>query len=439
MFNNTVASRLLDRGVKEIPEMVLIEQRQLPDTFVRLLITAFGMLTLVIFLGMTSLLFVYVIFAFCLIGARKFVQKGADNPSKRNLVVILGLNICAALIFAGVEIYLWVQPGIETKFIAFSMIAGTIMFSTSLRSSARSLLMIEGTINTLMLLFISAYFLTSGPFGSERVAAGLTVLALGVYHWLVVMDLFRGITLTQAARERTFDAKRMESIGRLTGGIAHDFNNILTAVMGNLELYKEAKTQKEKDKLAAQSFEAAQRATELTSQLLSYSQRSQLQPKRLELHAFLQDFHFLASRVLSDEIDVKFNTHDGLWPVYIDQSRLENALLNLVINARDAMPNGGALAISATNFVLDTPNQGLRNPGPYVRIDVKDNGEGIQPEKVNLVFDPFYTTKEVGSGSGLGLSMTKGFAEQSGGALLLNSAPGVGTEVNLILPALLEE
>jgi CheY-like chemotaxis protein len=228
-------------------------------------------------------------------------------------------------------------------------------------------------------------------------------------------------------------------VGQLTGGIAHDFNNLLTGISGSLQMLETRVSQGRLDAVpryvdAAQG--ATKRAAALTQRLLAFSRRQTLDPKPTNLNRLIADMEELVRRTSGPTIMVEVVGAAGLWPVLIDQNQLENALLNLCINARDAMPDGGRLMIETANRWLDA-DAGLEHdlaPGQYVSLAVTDSGIGMTKETIGRIFEPFFTTKPLGQGTGLGLSMIYGFVRQSNGQIRVDSEPGQGTTMCLYLP-----
>jgi nitrogen-specific signal transduction histidine kinase/CheY-like chemotaxis protein len=246
-------------------------------------------------------------------------------------------------------------------------------------------------------------------------------------------------------RERAEDALRhaqkMEAVGQLTGGIAHDFNNMLTGIIGSLDLmqrYIANGRSAEIARFAEAAVTSAQRAAALTHRLLAFSRRQSLDRQRIDPNQLVHSLEELLSRTKGEHIELSIRFGQDIWPVDTDANQLENALLNLVINARDAMPDGGVLRVETANCVLDgsVRQLGLEPviPGEYVMISVTDTGSGMSPAVLAKAFDPFFTTKPTGQGTGLGLSMIYGFAQQSGGHVALQSTVGEGTRVHLYLP-----
>lgn len=243
----------------------------------------------------------------------------------------------------------------------------------------------------------------------------------------------------QAVEGQVRQMQKMESIGHLTGGIAHDFNNMLAIVIGSLDL-AQRRFETDPDKAKAcidNASEGAHRAAQLTARLLAFSRQQPLEPRPVDANKLVGGMSELLRRTLSEHISVETVLAGGLWPTYIDAGQLENAILNLCVNARDAMPDGGKLTIETNNTHLDERYAAEHEevtPGQYVVLCVTDTGTGMPPHVVERAFDPFYTTKGVGRGTGLGLSQVFGFVKQSGGHIKIYSEPDHGTTVKLYLP-----
>jgi PAS domain S-box-containing protein len=256
-------------------------------------------------------------------------------------------------------------------------------------------------------------------------------------------------TLEQRVAERTAElqhaetalhqSQKMEAVGQLTGGLAHDFNNLLTGVMGSLELLGSRVAQgrfEDADRYIETAQGAAERAAALTHRLLAFSRRQTLDPKATQVDRLVEGMEELVCRTVGPAIAVETVGTSGLWNTLVDPGQLENALLNLCINARDAMPEGGKLTIKAANCSLD-PREAREHdlpPGQYLCLSVSDTGTGMPPEVIVRAFDPFFTTKPIGQGTGLGLSMVYGFARQSGGQVRIQSRLDQGTTVSIYLP-----
>ena len=249
----------------------------------------------------------------------------------------------------------------------------------------------------------------------------------------------RDVTEQMVAEDRLRQSQKMEAVGQLTGGLAHDFNNLLTGITGGLDMIRRRIERGQTDQLeryidAAQN--AARRAAALTQRLLAYSRQQTLDPQPTDINHLIAGMDELVRHAVGPESGIRVRTALDLWCVFADPHQLENALLNLCINARDAMPDGGVLVIESANHDFDAAASGAQDlpPGQYVSLSVTDTGTGMTPEVVRRAFDPFFTTKPLGTGTGLGLSMVYGFARQSGGQVRIDSALGRGTTVSVILP-----
>ncbi len=255
-----------------------------------------------------------------------------------------------------------------------------------------------------------------------------------------VCSLSSDITEMKEAEARLAQAQKMEAVGQLTGGVAHDFNNLLAVIQGNAELLAEEIGPE--NPMMQSVIRASRRGSELTHRLLAFSRQQSLRPQSTNLAGLVGSMNNLLKRTLGETIEVETRAKDDLAHVIADPGQLENALLNLAINARDAMPEGGKLTIECENVHLDDIHA-VQNPealaGDYVVLAVSDTGTGMSPEIQQHVFEPFFTTKEVGRGSGLGLSMVYGFAKQSGGQVTIYSEPDRGTTVKIYLPQAAEE
>ncbi len=242
----------------------------------------------------------------------------------------------------------------------------------------------------------------------------------------------------EAAQAALRQAQRMESLGQLTGGVAHDFNNLLQVISGNLQLLRREVAGNElAEKRVHSAIGGVTRGAKLASQLLAFGRRQPLEPKVLHIGRFIKGMDDMLRRALGEEIELETVVSGGLWNALVDPGQIENAILNLGINARDAMPEGGRLTIEAGNALLDGEYARLHDdvqPGQYVMVGVTDTGSGIAPHLLDRVFEPFFSTKPEGKGTGLGLSMVYGFVKQSGGHVKIYSEPGHGTTVRLYLP-----
>jgi two-component system, NtrC family, sensor kinase len=278
-------------------------------------------------------------------------------------------------------------------------------------------------------------FLTSHLFFGLPATALLVALA-----WLTLMrtkDLHREAARRAAAEETLRQSQKMEAIGQLTGGIAHDFNNLLTVIIGNLDIALRKCADAALERPLRNALIGGQRAAQLTQKLLAFSRRQPLSPRPVDANRLIAGMSDLLRRSLGEKIDIEIVGAAGLWRIEADAAELEAAMLNLAINARDAMPDGGKMTIETTNAHLDEDYartlDGVK-PGQYVLISVSDSGEGMTPDVMEHAFEPFFTTKKEGQGTGLGLSQVYGFVRQSGGHLKIYSEKGQGSTVKIYLP-----
>ena len=241
----------------------------------------------------------------------------------------------------------------------------------------------------------------------------------------------------ELAEQALRQSQKMEAVGQLTGGVAHDFNNLLTIIIGNLGIAKRGVVESRAERALNNALIGAERAAQLTQRLLAFSRRQPLNPRAVEVNRLIVNVSDILTRSLGETVELETISGAGLWNIEVDVSEMETTLLNLALNARDAMPNGGKLTIETTNAYLDEEycrhHAGI-NPGQYVLISVTDNGSGMSPETVDKAFEPFFTTKETGKGTGLGLSQVYGFIKQSSGHIKIYSEPGEGTTIRLYLP-----
>jgi PAS domain S-box-containing protein len=252
-----------------------------------------------------------------------------------------------------------------------------------------------------------------------------------------IVGTIRDVTERVRAQERLAQSQRLESIGQLTGGVAHDFNNALQVIRGNLELLTPSvEADAGAQRRLANAIQGTERAAQLTSHLLAFARRQPLAPKVIDLSRQVRSTAELLKRTLGAGVEVSLEIASGVWPTLADPAQVESAILNLALNARDAMPSGGRIVIEVGNAALDAAAAAELEvaPGDFVRIAVRDTGEGIAPEVLARVFEPFFTTKRDGKGTGLGLSMVYGFVRQSQGAVRIASNPGEGAAVSLFLP-----
>jgi PAS domain S-box-containing protein len=272
--------------------------------------------------------------------------------------------------------------------------------------------------------------------GSEFFAE-VSLTALRRPEGYIINAFVRDITAKRAAEEQLFQAQKMESVGQLTGGIAHDFNNMLTVITGTIEILADGvKDDPALASIARMIDDAADRASQLTANLLAFARKQPLRPIETDVNALVEDVVRLLQPTLGRQIEIETALSDQAWPALVDRSQLSSALVNLAINARDAMPDGGRLLFRTANFTRNEHDAevGGLGAGDYVAIEVHDSGAGIPAAIRDRIFEPFFSTKQFGVGTGLGLSMVFGFAKQSGGGIVVDSEEGRGACFRIYLP-----
>ena len=310
------------------------------------------------------------------------------------------------------------------------------------RAGARNEITLRTAVGAAVPVYVSLSPL-QGEDGATLLCGVLTDLTEQKQHLRELAEANDRLVGEIAERERIEEvlrqSQKMEAVGQLTGGLAHDFNNLLAGISGSLELLQARMAQGRMNDLeryitAAQG--ASKRAAALTHRLLAFTRRQTLDPKPTDMNRLVAGMEELIRRTVGPAVAVEVIGAAGLWTTLVDPNQLENALLNLAINARDAMPDGGRLTVETANTWLDEREARERDmaPGQYVSVRVADTGSGMTPEVAARAFDPFFTTKPIGMGTGLGLSMIHGFARQSGGQARICSEPGAGTAVRLYLP-----
>ncbi|MEM6407941.1 MAG: ATP-binding protein [Pseudomonadota bacterium] len=348
-------------------------------------------------------------------------------------------NFASSGLFAAMPIYLVafrVEPALHA--LAFAGMVGHALFNLS-RHTTRS------PVAYWDMICIVGYCLLSGMLQilatdntAEIIVFAVGSLAVAGYYVSAQLNTIQMHQDMRRAQEAALHDQTISAIGRLTGGVAHDFNNLLTVVKGNLELYRELTDHKERQAVIDEAHSAAERAGDVIAQLLSFSRQSRLAPEPTDIAAWFKELELLSTRLLPETVTASFDVEEGIGIAQVDAGQLSSAVMNLVINARDAMngtPGQLAVRLSAPHGAFDTLSGRLPQDA-YLRIEVQDNGVGMDEATQARITEPFFTTKGFGHGSGLGLSMARGFAEQSGGGIEVLSTPGMGTTVLLYVKRL---
>ena len=380
---------------------------------------------------------------------RLYIDLPIARPGSLNAYLVAALVPGVATLLR-----IWIEPWVEgVQFITFFPSLILVALVCGFRA---------GLLATMLSCLLGWYHFVEprGSFALHRFEDALT-LALFFLTSLMIVTLVgamrlaigrhRELTLTlrkrvdqrteelQSAQANLIQAQKMEAVGQLTGGIAHDFNNMLAIVIGNLDLARRRLGQGRGDvgRQIDNAMDGAERAAALTQRLLVFARRQPLAPAVADLNRLMSDLSELLRRTIGETVRIESTAAAGLWPVCIDTAQMESAIINLAINARDAMSRGGVLRIETANVAVPdeeaAPESGFA-PGDYVAVIVADNGTGMAPEVAARAMEPFFTTKEVGRGTGLGLSQVYGFVKQSGGHIEIESEAGEGTTVRLYLP-----
>jgi len=354
----------------------------------------------------------------------------------------------AALVFCGLNgvtylalpAYLWAGGTTLDQFSAIFLVMGYAIYALTRDGTVRVLAVINAVPLVMIVLYMAHDFASVNlPMINVAIPVLMTLIILS-YYLLGLRETFvtrRSLRQTEA---RVLAAERLEAVGRLTGGVAHDFNNILTAVLGHLELHDALRDPQEKAASLRAAHDAATRAARLTAQLLFFARKARLQATPTDPCAYITDLANRLRVILPVEVTLRTSLPKNMPDILVDRGHLETVLLHLILNARESMADRGEirLALDATNETAPRRMQGgtQLEPGRYCVIRIEDDGAGIASHHLDRVFEPFYSTKSKGASSGLGMSMAAGFADQSGGALAVQSRPGFGTQVMLFLPAL---
>ena len=354
--------------------------------------------------------------------------------------ILMGHYAGVVAVFCILPLFLISMNMPEFQFVGFAAVSGHALHALLNQNSTRHVVMIYGASVVLLAIAAALTWTSNTDYIAGKVLIVLSALAVSLFFMHTILAINTRAREAEAARSTLAHAQKMEVVGRLSSGISHDFNNLLTVIAGNLDLLKETKSQTDREMLEKEARSAVDRGAKLVRQLQAASRKSELEVTQVKLADFLSDFESMARRVLPANIELiqQGAPQDDLI-IFVDRSQLDSALLNLVINARDAMEeSGGTLWITThilhLNAIAPEVASGELRRGTYVRIEIEDTGTGIPASMIDKITEPYVTTKPEGKGSGLGLAMVKGFAEQSGGGVFLHSQEGQGTSVQLFLP-----
>ncbi len=371
----------------------------------------------------------------------KVLNTRKEPYNDRDLAVVSAVYLAVLFTFASLPVYLTADDHVALSFGGTAACTCLAIYLIWRADTLPFLIYGEITVMAVAIGVVTVVFATHVPVAGHRaVMVGCGAVVWGYFVLALMTARIRVIRLAQSA-QRAAQARKMEAVGRLAGGVAHDFNNILTALQGNLELYREVSDPAERDRLVSEAYRASKRAAELTQNLLSYARNAPLRSARVPVSRILEQASQLSRAMMPRDVALHIKAPLDEIMVAVDESQLMTALVNLISNACDAMESQGALELGAREVVLSDRRQlidgAMLEPGRYLAIWVADTGHGIPPELLKRVADPFFSTKPVDKGTGLGLSTVSGFAIQSGGGLNVESAQ-TGTRATIYLPWPLE-
>lgn len=398
-----------------------------------------GLPTLVVWwvYGLTLPIAVYVAYSVLLAILHRLYADLRQSWSEQQFFYATLIHGVISAMISGMALWLVAQPIPELRLTGAVLAVGKLIHGLSAFTRVPLHIKNDNRINAAMIVGAGIILIDLDAPLVENVMIALPTLALLAYFQVAAIETDSDRTKMRGAAQASLNAKRHDAIGRLTAGVAHDFNNRLTAILGNLELYGQARTKAEEVTAIEAARAESEQAAKLVSQLLSFSRQARMEPDQIELGSYLEDLRMITARLFGKTTSFQCEARPDVQPVIADSAQLTATLVQLLVNARDAMPDGGMIVLEASMAgpTLPKTDAGQNLPaGAYVRIDIYDEGTGISAADLPYVTDPFYTTRKFGEAAGLGLSVAKGFAEQSGGLLEISSRPGHGTRVSLYLP-----
>ncbi len=422
--------------MNELDQLWLTEFGNRREWAMRCVVIAAAALGIWLYSGLWLVL-VWALAYFASLGFKYAFLRPTDGQANRSGMIGVGSYVATAAIFISLPLYLMTTGDIVLSFCGICGVVALAVFSLLREEPPKVVEPIDIAVGWVVVLVAGiTYVPMSDSLAAQAVMALLCVI-VGIYYTMALITTRANRAVLREAAQRGMEAQKMEAIGRLSGGIAHDFNNILTALQGSLELYHELPEGADRDALVQEAQVAGSRATGLVAQLLSFARRAPLKARPVDAGGLLEDLGTLAKRLLPDTIQLELRRPAAPVEAFVDAESLHAALLNLLLNARDAIEGDGhiIMAVDVTEGAASdagiTPTEDFETA--HVCFSVCDNGPGMSPQMMDRALEPFFTTKPPGSGSGLGLPMAKGFAEQSGGAFRMRSSEN-GTTVTLHLP-----
>ncbi|MGR3796009.1 sensor histidine kinase [Vannielia sp. SX4] len=355
--------------------------------------------------------------------------------SRRFFYLMVAISALIATAYATLPVYLWLHPDPTLKFGAMVLLVGAVLNVFLVRARVWQISAAYMVPLGLGFLIIAASTWQSPGGGALFYTSVILAFSIIGYLLVAVYEANQAYAKFLETQRQFFQAQKMEAIGTLAGGIAHDFNNLLSVVQGNLELMDLTEEDEARHACAREALTACWRGAALTRQLLALGRTSMLEPRRIDPAHALFEVERLVRRVVPASIGLSAEAEPDLPQILADETTLQAALLNLAINARDAMPEGGSMHFEARHLPTSAARPAFLPPKDFVALSVTDSGGGIPPDAIDKIFDPFFSTKPKGRGTGLGLAMVEGFARQSSGHAHAESQPGKGSRFTLYLPA----
>ncbi len=421
--------------IKTIFEEVKRTERVLSNEFlIRLILVIVACFCGWWYLGLDVLPYWFVGYYVVVLSEKSVLHMPIEGREVQAFVLLWLVSFAQATVYAVLPAYIWSMGDPVWKFGTVILFTGAVLNIFLLRArnwvlGAAYLIPVTAAIQWIAFDFFTA------PYGGAAFWAASTLsLCLTIYFGVCLFEAHRSNRELKETREQFLQSQKVEALGTLTSGVAHDFNNILSVIQGNLELLEAYPDAPDRKDFLSAALTASHRGAQLTRQLTSYGRKAELWPRHVSPADVLRSLNDMARRVLPANILLNIQIKDSQSRIFTDESLLQSALLNLVINARDAMPKGGKLTVRVMDPVRAPEGLKLTEAANYIAFEVADTGEGIPEDIMPNIRDPFFTTKPVGQGSGLGLPMVCGFAVQSGGEIDINSRIGKGTTIRMYLP-----
>ncbi len=377
---------------------------------------------------------------YCLIVLEKLLlSRSVGRASKRRFFGHLFLSLCIASVAAWLPIFLWFNGDALLRYAALAFMVGATLNTFLIRSKLWQVMLCYMLPNSTVFFAISLDFILLPGANSQGILALCIALAMTVYFFTSIVEATRQHRIHVSTLQKLLQSQRLETLGSLSAGVAHDFNNLLSIISGNLELLRDGSTILPKEELITQSLQASKRGAKLTEKLLVFGRQSNLDSKPIRIETAFHELEDILRRLLPETVDLRIKVAADLPSILADETSLNSAIVNLVINARDALDGSGQIEVVAEKYSDQGDFEGfstLEDGTPdFVKITVRDDGVGIDSGALASVIEPYVTSKPFGKGSGLGLAMVSGFANQSGGGVRISSSLGVGTVVDLLLPS----